>query len=209
MLGTVTPLLELPVIEAQRPERADAARNRSALLAAATKLLRERGADAISMDAVACAAGVGKGTLFRRFGDRAGLFHALIDEREREFQEGFIRGPAPLGPGAEAAERLTAFGEAMLEQVEDHGELLVAAQASVRALRYRHPTYLAYRAHLMALLEQPVGLERASYLADVLLAALAPDLVVYQRRELELSLDELKAGWRGLVASALSCGGEA
>ena len=52
------------------------------------------------MEAVACEAGVGKGTLFRRFGDRASLFHALIDDRERDFQEAFIRGPAPLGPGA-------------------------------------------------------------------------------------------------------------
>ena len=39
------------------------------------------------MDAVAEAAGVGKGTLYRRFGDRNGLAYAILDEREREFQE--------------------------------------------------------------------------------------------------------------------------
>src|SRR5712675_921482 len=109
--------LSLPVIEVARPERADAARNREALLDAAARLLRECGAEGLTMDAVACAAGVGKGTLFRRFGDRASLFHALIDDRERAFQEAFIRGPAPLGPGAPVTERLTAFGHAMFQLI--------------------------------------------------------------------------------------------
>jgi AcrR family transcriptional regulator len=52
------------------------------------------------MDAVAAEAGVGKGTLFRRFGDRAGLAVALLDERERDLQAAVLSGPPPLGPGA-------------------------------------------------------------------------------------------------------------
>ncbi|NKE58010.1 helix-turn-helix transcriptional regulator [Lentzea sp. PSKA42] len=61
-------------------ERADAARNRAAILAAATELIRERGIEAVSIDDVAAAAGVGKGTVFRRFGDKAGLIQAVVDE---------------------------------------------------------------------------------------------------------------------------------
>jgi AcrR family transcriptional regulator len=60
--------------------RADAARNRAALLAAATRLICERGVEAVSMEDVALAAGVGKGTVFRRFGDKAGLVQAVVDE---------------------------------------------------------------------------------------------------------------------------------
>ena len=195
------PLAELPLVEAPRRERADAARNRQALLEAAKRLLRERGAEGITMDAVADAAGVGKGTLFRRFGDRASLFHALIDDRERIFQEAFIRGPAPLGPGAPAAERLTAFGHAMLELIEDHGALLVQSTPGTRVLRYGHPVYLAYRTHVIALLTELIGEERAPYLADVLLAALDPDLVLYQRTALGLSTDELKDEWAQLIGS--------
>src|ERR1700761_2892709 len=119
------PMAELPLVEAPRRERADAARNREALLDAAHRLLERHGPEGITMDGVACEAGVGKGTLFRRFGDRASLFHALIDDRERDFQEAFIRGPAPLGPGAPATDRLTAFGHAMFDLIEDHGALLV------------------------------------------------------------------------------------
>src|SRR5215469_18354763 len=81
--------------------RADAARNRAAILAAAALLFAEHGVAEVSMDQVAAAAGVGKGTLFRRFGDKAGLAAALLDEREAELQEAILRGPPPLGPGAE------------------------------------------------------------------------------------------------------------
>jgi AcrR family transcriptional regulator len=194
------PLAELPLAQAPRHERADAARNREALLDAARRLLRECGPEGITMDAVACAAGVGKGTLFRRFGDRASLFHALIDDRERTFQEAFIRGPAPLGPGAPAAERLTAFGHAMLELIEDHGALLVQSTPGIRALRYGHPVYIAYRTHIMALLTELTSEQRAPYLADVLLAALDPDLVLYQNM-LGLSTPELREGWAQLIDS--------
>jgi AcrR family transcriptional regulator len=192
------------LVDAPRRERADAARNRQALLEAAKRLLRELGPEAITMDAVASAAGVGKGTLFRRFGDRASLFHALIDDRERAFQEAFIRGPAPLGPGAPAAERLTAFGHAMLELIEHHGALLVQSTPATPALRYGHPVYIAYRTHVIALLSELSGEQRAPYLADVLLAALDPYLVLHQRSGLGISTDELGEGWARLIDSLLT-----
>jgi AcrR family transcriptional regulator len=195
------PLAELPLVENRRRERADAARNREALLGAARRLLRECGPEGLTMEAVACEAGVGKGTLFRRFGDRASLFHALIDDRERAFQEAFIRGPAPLGPGAPPAERLTAFGQAMFELIADIGPLLVESQPGTRMLRYGHPVYVAYRTHLLSLLAEHVGERRALYLADLLLAALEPDLVLYQRDVLGLSADELEEGWAHLIES--------
>src|SRR4051794_30601351 len=93
-------------------ERADAARNRERILAAATALVGERGIDQVSMDDVARAACVGTGTLYRRFGDRAGLAVALLDEDTRAFQDALIAGPPPLGPGAPPEERLRAFGVA-------------------------------------------------------------------------------------------------
>src|SRR5437763_839196 len=195
------PMAELPLVGTPRRERADAARNREALLAAAKRLLERDGPEGLTMDAVACEASVGKGTLFRRFGDRASLFRALIDDRERAFQEAFIRGPAPLGPGASARERLIAFGHAMLELIEDHGPLMAAATPGSRALQYDHPVYIAYRTHVMSLLSELCGDRRAPYLAGVVLAALDPELVMYQRTVLGLERDELEAGWAELIRS--------
>src|SRR6202012_3137455 len=92
------PVRDLPVSAPQ--ERGDAARNRVLLLDAARRLIAERGADAVSMDDIAAAAGVGKGTVFRRFGSRAGMMRVLFDEDERASQEAFLFGPPPLGPDA-------------------------------------------------------------------------------------------------------------
>ena len=195
------PAAELRLVEGPRRERADAARNRRALLEAAERLLHKCGPEGLTMEAVACEAGVGKGTLFRRFGDRASLFHALIDDRELTFQEAFIRGPAPLGPGAPPRERLKAFGHAMLELIEDHGALLVESTPGDRALRYSHPVYIAYRIHIVALLAELIGGQRAPYLADLLLGALNPELVLHQRQTLGLSRDDLEQGWSQLVES--------
>lgn len=62
------------------PLRADAARNRERILAAADEVFVERGADA-SLDDVAKRAKVGIGTLYRRFPTREALLAALSDAR--------------------------------------------------------------------------------------------------------------------------------
>lgn len=56
--------------------RADAQRNRLAILEAASALVLERGGE-VPLEAVAARAGVGVGTLYRRFPDRGALFQAL------------------------------------------------------------------------------------------------------------------------------------
>ena len=95
-MSAADPLRDLPVSVPQ--ERGDAARNRALLLDAARRLIDERGADAVTMDDIAAAAGVGKGTVFRRFGSRAGLMMVLLDEDEQVNQQAFMFGPAAAGP---------------------------------------------------------------------------------------------------------------
>jgi AcrR family transcriptional regulator len=181
-LDLPTPGRELPTV-GSRPERADAARNRERILAAATDLFAEHGVAGVSMDAVAERAGVGKGTLYRRFGDRAGLVIALLSEQEAEFQEAFIRGPAPLGPGAPPAERLRAFVDEMLEWLESGLDLLVDAQTSgPPGARYRGGPYEAYHAHVALLLREIGYGDGAGLLAHIVLAPLAADLQAYLRR---------------------------
>jgi AcrR family transcriptional regulator len=197
--------LALPMLAPQRSERADAARNRATILAAAEQLIASEGAAVVTMDRIACAAGVGKGTLFRHFGDRCGLMRALLDERERAFQEAFIRGCAPLGPGAPAHERLVAFGEQMLEHIEIQGDLLLAAENGAPGERLRHSVYGAYRAHVAALLADSGWEGDVSCTADALLASLASELVLFQRRELGYSQARLQRCWRELVRALMPC----
>ncbi|MBA3328475.1 MAG: TetR/AcrR family transcriptional regulator [Solirubrobacterales bacterium] len=195
--------LPIPVLGSDPVERCDAQRNRRRILAAARQLFGRDGVEHVSLDQIAAAAGVGKGTVFRRFGDRGGLLRAVLDDGETAFQEAFIRGPAPLGPGAPARERLLAFGPAMLAHVETHGELLRAAERSPAA-RMRHPVYATYRMHLMILLaEAAPGLD-AAYAADALLAPMAADLCLYQLQVQGMSLEQLADGWRVLAGRLIS-----
>src|SRR6516164_4032266 len=109
--------------DAERAERADAARNRRLLLATAREMLAEQEADKLTMDALAERAGLGKGTVFRRFRSRAGIFQALLDDDERAFQEQVLSGPPPLGPGAPALDRLIAYGRARTDFLIRHREI--------------------------------------------------------------------------------------
>jgi AcrR family transcriptional regulator len=194
--------MELPVTGQPR-ERSDAARNRELILAAARRLFDEEGPAAVSMDRVAQEAGVGKGTLYRRFGDRAGLALALLDARERELQEQLIRGPAPLGPGAPPVERIIAFGHAWLDVLDSHGDIVLAAESGPIGTRIRGSVYASHRTHLELLLGEARPDADSGYLADALLAALDSELVLFMRTDRGRSLEEIKSGWVDLVRGAV------
>ncbi len=124
------------------------------MLDAAAQLFAERGVAAVSMDDVAAAAGVGKGTVFRRFGDKSGLAVALLDERERELQQALLSGPPPLGPGAPPAERLTAFVQAYLDYATGHLDLVRLSETASPGARYRIGSYRFWHRHVQVLLTQ-------------------------------------------------------
>ncbi|HYM55830.1 MAG TPA: helix-turn-helix domain-containing protein [Solirubrobacteraceae bacterium] len=200
------PLLDLPLIAEDSSERADAARNRERILCVAQRLFAERGAGCVSMDDIADAAGVGKGTLFRRFGSRAALALAVLSERESAFQEGLIRGEPPLGPGAPPAERLIAFGEARMDLLCEHAEVLAAAE--VGPARFTSPPYAVYRLHMTLLLREADPGCDAEYLAESLLACLGVDFFLHLREPREMPLERLKAGWGELVRRVVPCRAE-
>jgi AcrR family transcriptional regulator len=195
---------DLPVIQPQAGERADAARNRERILCAARRLFDEKGPSCVSMDEIAEAAGVGKGTLFRRFGSRAALAMAVLSEDESRLQEAFIRGEPPLGPGVCARERLIAFGEARLDLIAAHAELLVAAEAA--GAHFDSPPYMASRLHVTLLLREIDPDCDPELLADTLLAGLTARLLVYQRDARGFSLDRIKEGWRRIVDGLVPAG---
>ena len=156
-----------------------------------------------TIDDVAARAGVGKGTLFRGFGDRAGLVLALLTEQERRLQEDIIRGPAPLGPGAPPVERLIAFGERLCEHYQQHGELIAAAESS-GGVRYRSAPFAVYRAHVQMLVREAAPDADWEYLADVLMASLRADHIGYLRAIREMPEDRMAAAWADTVRRLLS-----
>ena len=189
--------LDLPVIQPAATERSDAARNRERILCAARRLFGERGAGCVSMDDIAEAAGVGKGTLFRRFGSRAALASAVLSDDEARLQEGFIRGEPPLGPGAPPRERLIAFGDARLDLIDAHAELIAAAE--VAGAHLDSAPYAASRLHVALLLSEVDPGCDGEQLAESLMAALSAGLFLHQRDVRGFDLQRIKDGWRALV----------
>jgi AcrR family transcriptional regulator len=185
----------LPVSVPQ--ERGDAARNRALLLEAARRLIAEHGADAVSMDDIAAAAGVGKGTVFRRFGSRAGLMMVLLDEDERASQEAFLFGPPPLGPDAPPLERLLAFGRERLCFAHTHHALLSSAARDPQS-RYGAPA-MVLRTHVRLLLEMACSTGDLDAQADALLALLDADYVHHQLTDRRETLESLGDKWESLA----------
>ncbi len=185
-------------------ERADAARNRAALIRTAREMLVDVGIEQITMDALAERSGLGKGTVFRRFGTRAGIFMALLGDGERAFQERVLAGPPPLGPGAEPLDRLVAFGPARLRFLRENREVARAALGGRTPVPFGPPALVTQR-HLRMLLQQlGIGAADLEILAMQLTAALDVPLLLYAEPEdgeqpVEAFEDRLAHGWEDLV----------
>ncbi|MFE6932517.1 TetR/AcrR family transcriptional regulator [Streptomyces sp. NPDC057699] len=178
--------------------RADAARNRALLLDAASRLLVRCGAANLTMESVAAAAGVGKGTVFRRFKDRTGLLIALLDHREALLQAAFLTGPPPMGPDAPAAERLHAFGPALMRHERDHHELILASRTD--PLRtYEVPAQRLRLSHVTLLLRQARAAGEPELLAHTLLGSIDTPLVHHLTCERGMDIDRLEESWHDLL----------
>ena len=189
---------------AGRPERADAARNRRLLLAVAREMLATEGADKLTMDALADRAGLGKGTVFRRFGTRAGIFQALLDDDEREFQRQVLFGPPPLGPGAPPLGRLISYGRARIDFLIGYREVARAALGAREPVPAGARTPLSHE-HIRFLLGQlRLGPADLDVLATQLTGALDGPLLLYlssaalSQSPVQVS-ERLGRGWSDLV----------
>lgn len=186
----------LPLLGAPPPERADAARNREALLVAADRLIESCGIDAVTMEAVAAGAGVGKGTVFRRFGSREGLMGALLNFSESAWQASVISGPPPLGPEADPYDRLLAFGRSRLETTLRYAHLIRAAGgAGTRSTA----AYSFTATHVRYLLGELGVTGDLRLLATALLAPLEETILAQQVTVEQLPVDRVYDGWADLV----------
>ncbi|MFW3120921.1 transcriptional regulator [Mycolicibacterium mageritense DSM 44476 = CIP 104973] len=180
-------------------ERADAARNRAKILAAAATVFASRDPRTVTMDHIATAAGVGRGTLYRRYPSTAAIALALLDEHERALQQQLLSGEPPLGPGAAPAERLAAFYSAMVELLDTHADLALGAETG--GARFTTGAYGFWAAHVRALLVDAAVTEPDS-LVDVLLAPLAAENFAHQRAR-GLSVEQITRGLSRLAHAVL------
>ena len=195
---------DLIPLERPRAERADAARNRRLLLETARRMIDEAGAENVTMDGLAEQAGVGKGTVYRRFRTRAGIFVALLDAEERGFQQRVLSGPPPLGPGGDPVDRLIAYGQGRITFLLENHAVARAAMGQNRPVPVAGPGLT--RLHIRVLLEGAgVGADHLDALTLQLAAALEGPVLLYLtvpdpgEAEGKRSLRALAEGWKVLV----------
>jgi AcrR family transcriptional regulator len=191
----------------RRPERADAARNRRAIMRAAEELLQRYEPTEVSMERVAAAAGVGKATVFHRFGSRAELMQALAHDRALSLRTATESGPPPLGPGAPPRERLMAFLDALVDHASRSIGLLTAQEHATltsktgAVSRHEHPVYRFWHGHVAGLIAAARPDLDADLLAHIVLGALHDPPIGRLLRDGER--ERVAASLRQLAASLL------
>ncbi|MFJ6632863.1 TetR/AcrR family transcriptional regulator [Streptomyces sp. NPDC091376] len=192
---------------AQRPERADAVRNREAVLAAADTLFAaSTSPQSVSMDDIAMAAGVGKGTLFRRFGDRAGLIRALLAARLEPLQRAVQETMGTEGSAAPPRQLVRDLLDASLRFKIENRHLMSAAEDAGLGNPYHAGHYGWWHETLRDALRQVPGVPDADFAAHALLAAIRADLVVHLIDDQGTAPEHLRASLAAYVDTVLGDG---
>lgn len=192
--------------EAGRPQRRDARENREALLVVAKNLFAEQGVEATSMAEIAREAGVGQGTLYRHFADKAAVCQGLIGEDLDAFQG---RVGAWLG-GASDLPPLERLGQLLAEKtrlIESHLPLFAAMEDGPKR-GGPGPFYYWQLEHVTALLSEAIEQQQIApldvdFAASTILAAVAPPLYRRQREDLGWSNERIVAGLRRMFVEGL------
>ncbi|MBA2680907.1 MAG: TetR/AcrR family transcriptional regulator [Ktedonobacteraceae bacterium] len=214
--GEQVKALAFPRIQPSAPascsERRDAAEHRQRILSAARVLFAEHGVDVVSMHQVALAAGVGQGTLYRRYAHKGILCTALLEESISDFQEEMLRYLERIGESVTALDRLKHVLVHLLAFNEHNAPLLAAITDSAcgqrRTQPYHSPFYLWLRQVVILLLQQAVSRAEIpsldiEYAADVVLMPLAIDLYLYQRHELGFTQERIAEGLQRFLLHGL------
>lgn len=194
-----------------RAERRDAAESRRRILLEARRLFDEYGVAAVSMHAIASAAEVGQGTLYRRYANKGELCFDLIKESAEGMQaevEAYLQQSADLPALARlngVLERVVAYTEEKLPMM---GAIRDAYCGDNRVMQFANPFYRWLRGCIASLYAEAeakgdIAPLDPAFTADALLGVLSPQVYEFQRREQGLTPEQILSGVRRLYTSGL------
>lgn len=199
-----------PAGEEERAERRDAAENRILLLETAASLFAAHGVENVHMADIAQEAGVGKGTLYRRFANKGDLCLALMDTQMEAFQERMLaRLRQMTGEGRSKMAQLDVFIDELVHFTATHQPLLCEVQRQglyqgsenlslPHFWQYMTITGLLQSAATQGEINADLDID---YIADAILSPLKIDIFRFQREVRGFSLERISAGLRSLVGA--------
>jgi AcrR family transcriptional regulator len=181
------------LIQNGQPTRADALKNRAILLETAMRLFAEHSVDEVSMSAIAEAAGLGKGTLYRHFQNKNELCEALLDQDQRDLQ---ARTLDQLRQVSDPREKLRWFLRAVINFAEQHSALFYAVSGAELLV---HPAHWWWRQTIRALLVQMKITGDVDYLTDMLYGQVSVVSLQYMRQIRGYSIERILDGLYHLI----------
>ncbi len=192
-------------VGALRTERRDAAEHRQRILSCARHLFAEQNVENISMHQIAQAAGVGQGTLYRRYSNKGELCLDVLQESITLLSDDIEQYLTGESTPSDPVERLDGVIMRLVEFVEYNAPLLSVVHeaycGSKRATQFGTPFYRSMEKTVETLLadcptmsDQPPHV--VIFTAYAMLEAVNPDLYRYQREYRGMSQADIIEGLR-------------
>ena len=199
----------------QRRERQDALEHRRLILAAAKQIFATQGVENTSMYEIARAAGVGQGTLYRRFAHKGELCQALIAEDVDAYKDQVLTALSGAGAPASALERLDILIVELIRLTTLHLPLFAAIDETAAGQRrprpFHSPFHVWLHERIAGLLAEAVAKGEiepldVEFTADAILAVLAPPFISHQHQDRGCGPERIAAGVHHLFVESLRRG---
>ncbi|GIO12993.1 TetR family transcriptional regulator [Cohnella xylanilytica] len=192
-----------------RRERSDAAENRRLILQTAQSLFAEHGVNEVSMHQIAKTAGIGQGTLYRRYAHKGDLCSDLMEDNNRIVMntiDSFLQLNANSLP---PRERLGGVLDLMIDFIDDKAQLLIPLHnvymcEGGSSAFFRSPIY-TYLMNTLTGLLQEIGdsgpnASDPAFTAHVILCSMNPVGYLHLRNDKGCSKEDVKRHFRRLYA---------
>lgn len=209
----IQPVPSAPALHKDRTSREAADPYVQRILEAARQLFTESGLEAVSMYGIAKRAGIGQGSLYRRFTDKGEICSALLlDSTEQFLADMEQRLAASTGESAALA-HLQSSIEQVADFIEQYAELLNMIKSEFtgkkQLTQFEHPFFQRLGVIMTELLQRAsangeiIGID-PHFAATALISVLSPDLYLYEQKRHGSSKREISRGIVALFVTGLA-----
>ncbi len=182
--------------------RADAVKNRALLLETAKRLFTEQGVADVTMSAVADAAGVGKGTLYRHFENKLALSMAMLDHDQRDLQDRTLQ---RMRESQDQLDTLQWFISEVLQFTDRNSELLCVSAGEHGPLgSLAHPAHWWWRQTIRGLVAQINSECNADYVADSIFILLDVHNIYFLQKERGYNIQQITTNMQQMATHMIT-----